>query len=222
MSTARKRAHVGSSTEPASRLRLKGPVVLGPESTGLEMTPKEFDAVEEYDERYNYELIHGVVIVTPIASEGERDPNEELGRLLRNYQEQHPKGKALDKTLPQDYVRLRGSRRIADRLIWAGLGRVPDREKDLPTIVVEFVSKSRRDRERDYLIKRREYQKLGIPEYWIIDRFRRIMTVVVNQAGKQQEKIIGENDTYRTPRLPGFELPLRRLLAVADSWKENK
>jgi hypothetical protein len=27
-----------------------------------------------------------------------------------------------------------------------------------------------------------------------------------------------EPETYRTPRLPGFELPLARLLEVADAW----
>jgi len=48
------------------------------------------------------------------------------------------KGARVDLTLPQQYVRTRTSQRLADRLIWAGLGRVPKRRRDLPTIVVEF------------------------------------------------------------------------------------
>jgi Uma2 family endonuclease len=186
------------------------------------MTPREFDAVQDYDDRYRYELIRGVLIVTPIASAGERDPNEELGRLLRNFQDQHPQGKALDKTLPQEYVRTRTSRRLADRLIWAGLGRIPDLDKDLPTIAVEFVSRARRDRERDYVVKRREYKKLRIPEYWIIDRFRRIMTVIINVPEEEKEQVVKEGETYTTPRLPGFELALSRLLGVADTWKKKR
>ena len=34
-------------------------------------------------------------------------------------------------------------------MIWTGLGRTPDEETDIPSIVVEFVSKRRRDALRD-------------------------------------------------------------------------
>ena len=197
-----------STPEVESSLRLDGA------SNGMVLTPEEFDAVVDYDETYVYELIRGIVIVNPIPSEAECDPNEELGRLLRNYQESHPTA-TLDKTLSERYVRTRDSRRRADRVIWAGLGRVPDPRRDLPTIAVEFVSKRRRDQRRDYEEKRREYLAIGVAEYWIIDRFRRTMTVY--RPG-QAEKVVRENGTYRTDLLPGFELELSRLFAVADEW----
>lgn len=54
------------------------PIRLGPESNGMELTREEFLAVEDVDELYRYELIHGVVVVSPPAAEGERDPNGEL------------------------------------------------------------------------------------------------------------------------------------------------
>ena len=54
------------------------------------------------------------------------------------------------------------NRRRADRVIWTGLGRVPDPEKDIPSIVVEFVSKRRRDALRDYEAKRDEYLAAGV------------------------------------------------------------
>ncbi|MGE3805192.1 MAG: Uma2 family endonuclease [Gemmataceae bacterium] len=184
---------------------------------GALLTPKEFDDIEEYDERYRYELIHGVVVVSPLPSNRESDPNQTLGHWLLTYQETHPKGGVIDKTLPQQYVRIPKSRRIADRVIWCGLGRMPESE-DLPTIVIEFVSRRRRDHERDYKVKKKEYMKLGIPEYWIIDRFRRTMTVVTKIAGKVHEKTVKEGEAYRPSRLPGFELPLKKLLAIADAW----
>ena len=71
-------------------------LVLGPEMNGTIMTPEEFDAAEDWDEDYVYELINGVLIVSPAPSEGERGPNDLLGRLLLNYQEDHPQGAALD------------------------------------------------------------------------------------------------------------------------------
>jgi Uma2 family endonuclease len=196
--------------------------ILGPELNGTLMTPDEFDAVEEYDENYVYELIHGVLVVNPIPLETEVGPNEYLGHLLLGYWERDVQKSALDATLPERYIRTKDSRRRADRLIWAGLGRVPDWKKDLPSIAVEFVSRARRDRVRDYEEKRREYMELGIGEYWIVDRFQRIMTVVRNQPDGPQVAIIHEHETYSTPLLPGFELSLARLLEIADRFDQPK
>jgi Uma2 family endonuclease len=201
---------------------IKTKVRLRRAANGMLLTPEEFDAVTDYDDRYDYELIHGVVIVNPIPLIAERDPNEELGSWLRVYKTSHPQGAALDATVWEQYLRTHDSRRKADRVIWAGLGRLPDPTVDVPTIVVEFVSKRKRDRWRDYVEKRREYLALGVQEYWIIDRFRRIMTVYRRQPGQPAEQVVAEADTYRTDLLPGFELPLARLLALADRWQKPK
>jgi len=182
------------------------------------MTPEEFDAATDFDELYCYELIHGVLIVSPPPGESERDPNGELEYLLRAYQSGHEAGSAVDKTLSEQYVHLSDSRRRADRVIWAGLGRVPDPKTDVPAIVVEFVSNRQRDRVRDYEEKRRQYLAVGVQEYWIIDRFRRIMTVFRGRPGEPAEQIIKENEVYRTTLLTGFEHPLARLLKLADDW----
>jgi Uma2 family endonuclease len=195
-------------------------LVLGPELAGTLMTPEEFDDVEEYDEEYRYELVHGVLVVTPIPFAQETSPNEVLGHWLLTYSEQHPGGAALDATLPQQYIRTRTSRRLADRVIWAGRGWLPNLRRDVPTIAVEFVSAGRRNRERDYIDKRSEYLEAGVAEYWIIDRFARRLTVVRNDPAGPQEVIIPEGGTYRTSLLPGFELELAPLLAVADRWAE--
>jgi Uma2 family endonuclease len=189
---------------------------VSPEANGTMMTPEEFDSAD-FDNDWRYELINGVLIVSPIPSEEEADPNEELGHLLRSYQENHPQGAALNKTLPERYLRIGPNRRRPDRVIWAGLGRRP-RKNELPSIVVEFVSGSKRDRERDYKVKRDEYLTLNVKEYWIIDRFERNMVVFVRLGGRIRKRVTRENQVYRTPLLPGFELPLARLLAMADEW----
>jgi Uma2 family endonuclease len=185
------------------------------------MTPEEFDAVTDYDDRFVYELIHGVLIVSPPPGESERDPNGELDYLLRLYRATHAQGAVLDKTLSEQYIALPGSRRRADRAIWVGLGRVPNTQTDVPAIVVEFVSKRKRDRVRDYEEKRRDYLAIGVAEYWIIDRFQRTMTVYKNASGEQSEAVVKAEETYRTSLLPGFELPLAQLLKVADDWARS-
>lgn len=193
-------------------------IVLGRKSNGMLMAPEEFDAVEAYDENYCYELINGVLIVSPIPLAEETSPNELLGHWLLSYAEKQRRGKGLDATLPQQYVRTRMSRWIADRLIWIGLGRMPDRNLDMATIAVEFVSAGKRNRERDYVHKKKEYLEVGIQEYWIIDRFRRTLTVVRNGPAGPTELVVPEGKTYRPPLLPGFKLPLAELLATADRW----
>jgi Uma2 family endonuclease len=195
-------------------------LVLGLEHAGILMTPEEFDAVEAYDENYRYELVHGVLVVSPIASAEETGPNEFLGKLLLVYQESHPRGRVLDGTLPQQYVRTATGRRLADRLIWTGLGRLPDRRRDIASIAIEFVSAGRRNRQRDYVEKRQEYAEAGVGEYWILDRFRRTLTVVRNTPEGIEERVIPANRMYRTPLLPGFKLPLAELFAIADRWAE--
>jgi Uma2 family endonuclease len=196
--------------------------VLGLESAGLIMTPEEFDAIEEYDENYRYELVNGVLVVAAIPLAQETGPNELLGHLLLIYKETHPQGGALDYTLPQQYVRTRRSRRLADRLLWVGLGRLPNVRRDRATVAVEFVSAGKRNRRRDYVDKRREYAEAGISEYWIIDRFQRTLTVIRNLKKKQTELVIHEGETYQPPLLPGFELPLARLLEAADQMAASE
>lgn len=197
-------------------------VPYGPRDAGMPMTLDEFDEAE-FEDGFRYELLKGVLVVTPPALEEERDANEELGHWLRNYQESHPKGSALDLTLPEQNVRTKTQNRRCDRVIWTGLGRRPrtrgpHRKRDVPTIIVEFPSVRPADQRRDYDEKRIEYRDLGVREYWIIDRFRRTMTVYSWRGKRWVKRVISEKGTYATPLLPGFSLQLGRLLAVSDKY----
>lgn len=194
---------------------------LGPESNGVLMSPKQFDMIEDCERGWRYELIHGVVIVNPPPLDEQVGPNEYLGNLLYVYKVYHPQGVNLDMTLPERYVIWKGpNRRIADRVIWAGLGRKPRTRKDVPTIAIEFVSAGLRNILRDYEFKRREYLAAGVVEYWVIDRFQRTMTVF--RRTRPRKTVVPEKATYRTPLLPGFELPLADTLKVADQLAESE
>jgi Uma2 family endonuclease len=202
------------ATPAVRRLRL------GPHSAGLLLTPAEFDRAR-FQEGSRYELINGVLVVSPTPSPKERRPNEELGRWLWDYQEEHPQGSSMDATLQEQTIETKQNRRRADRAIWAGLGRDPE-EGEVPTIVVEFVSAGKINQERDYVAKRAEYREIGVREYWVIDRFRRTLTVFNFGGESDQEQVISEKQNYETPLLPGFVLPLARLLTLADRWGKKK
>ncbi len=193
---------------------------LGPRSAGVLLTTEEFDRAR-FVEGWRYELINEVLVVSPIPSLNERDPNEELGRWFRNYQESHPQGSALDLTIGEQTIETKKNRRRADRVIWAGLGRLPD-PNETPTIIIELVSKGKINQERDYVAKRAEYREIGVKEYWIIDRFSKTMTVCIFAADRDQELVIAADQTYATTLLPGYELPLRRLLELAERWGKKR
>ncbi|MGZ3316225.1 MAG: Uma2 family endonuclease [Isosphaeraceae bacterium] len=193
---------------------------LGPRSAGVLLTTEEFDRAR-FVEGWRYELINEVLVVSPIPSLNERDPNEELGYFLRAYQESHPQGSALDLTIGEQTIETKKNRRRADRVIWAGLGRLPD-PNETPTIIIELVSKGKINQERDYVAKRAEYREIGVKEYWIIDRFLRTMTVCRFAADRDQELVIAADQTYATTLLPGYELALRRLLELAERWGQKR
>jgi Uma2 family endonuclease len=183
------------------------------------MTPRQFDRAE-FVEGWRYELINGVLVVSSTPSLNERDPNQALGRWLLNYQETHPQGSALDFTIHEHTVVTGRNRRRADRVIWAGLGRLP-RPDDVPSVVAEFVSAGKRNLIRDYEAKRDEYLASGVQEYWVIDRFQRTLTVFTRHGRRTRKRVFHEDEVYVTDLLPGFELPLARLFALANRWQEE-
>jgi Uma2 family endonuclease len=197
---------------------------IGPHSAGTLITVKEFDVTpaSRFVRGYRYEVINGVLVVTPPVSDAEADPNDELGHLLRTYKEFNPQGSILDATMPERLVPGTPNRRRCDRAIWVGLGRLPETTRDVPATVVEFVSSNKRDALRDYEEKRDEYLAAGVKEYWIIDRFRRIMTVYRPGLAGPTYDIVTEAQSYQTELLPGFTLALAQLLAKADVWSRGK
>jgi Uma2 family endonuclease len=206
------------SIAPAKVGRLR----LGPRSAGLLLTPAEFDRATGV-RGWRYELINGVLVVSPTPSRQERGPNEVLGHWLMQYQEGHPQGSVLDATFPEEEIETRQGqdRRRVDRAIWVGLGHDPE-EGEVPTIVVEFVSAGKVNQERDYVVKRAEYREVGVRQYWVIDRFRRTLTCYDFGGEKDDERLIPEGKTFESPLLPGFVLDLKRLLAFADRWAKKK
>ncbi len=194
--------------------------VFGPEANGILMSPQEFDRAD-FEDGWRYELMNGVLIVTPIPLMNEAEPNDYLGHLLYRYWEEHPQGrKVLNATAPERIIRTGANRRRADRVIWAGLGRQPT-QRETPTIAVEFTSRRKRDRDRDYITKRDEYLQAGVKEYWIIDRFSHTMTVLSRRRGRNRSQVFTQSGIYTTDLLPGFELPLARLFELADRWPEE-
>ncbi|MEX2026376.1 MAG: Uma2 family endonuclease [Pirellulaceae bacterium] len=199
--------------------RLTDRPLIGPDSAGIAMTPEEYDALppDEWERGFRYELIHGVLVVSPVPAESQQSPNDYLGHLLRVYQEGHPNGNSLDRTTFERRVKTTAGYRVCDRALWIGFGRAIKIHKDVPTIVVEFVSAGKRAFLRDYEEKRDEYLAAGVKEYWVIDWIQSQMTAYFSPPASADHRVIARTERiYTTPLLPGFELPLDKLLALAE------
>lgn len=193
------------------------PRCIGPQSAGVLMSPEEFDSISGCVRGHRYELIHGVLVVRGRPSPCVAAANEELNYQLRSCARQSQRPRPFDATLAERFVRTPANRWIADRAVWSGLGRRPEESRDIPTIAIEFVSAGKRNAIRDYETKRDEYLSVGVVEYWIIDRFRRALTV--HRKSAKKPIVVGEFETYETKLLPGFVLHLDEIMVAADGWE---
>ncbi len=85
-----------------------------------------------------------------------------------------------------------------------------------PTLVVEVVSPGRANRERDYDEKRAQYQARGIPEYWLVDPDRRLVTVLSLGAGDYEAAVFSGADLILSPTFPSFALTANEVLNPAE------
>lgn len=80
-------------------------------------------------------------------------------------------------------------------------------------LVVEVVSGSEDDRQRDLVTKRREYAQAGIPEYWIVDPRQELITVLQLSGDAYTEHgRFGRGTIVKSASLAGFEVPVDAVL----------
>jgi Uma2 family endonuclease len=89
-----------------------------------------------------------------------------------------------------------------------------------PALVVEVVSPDTSGREnyhRDYERKRGEYERRGIPEYWIVDPYREVVLVLTLKDGVYQERRFEGEMAIVSPTFPELKLTADRLLKAGRS-----
>jgi Uma2 family endonuclease len=76
---------------------------------------------------------------------------------------------------------------------------------DAPELVVEVLSKSPKDRQRDLELKLKLYSTQGVQQYWICD-YQNIEIKVYRREGGMLKLVVTlfEQDTLTTPLLSGF------------------
>ncbi len=77
-----------------------------------------------------------------------------------------------------------------------------------PTLAVESISMGHEARDRSH--KHSEYERFGIPNYWIVDAMRRTLTCFRLIAGRYQLDAQGKDrNVIRPTAFPGLSIPLK-------------
>jgi Uma2 family endonuclease len=172
--------------------------------------------LRDYDqlpEEPRYELVFGRLCVTPSALPSHATVSQVLTLLLARiahatggivYQEQDVV-LADHSVVRPDIVYLSPSR----------LQIVRKRVEGAPDLVIEILSSStsRFDRGR----KRDLYALSGVKEYWLVDRERRQIEFLINEAGQfvASTPVTAE---YRSPTNPEIHLDVSELWQLVDEW----
>ena len=122
-----------------------------------------------------HETIHGDHYVSPAPSTNHQDASRHIQFSLYQQIEMTGRGKVFDAPVdvqltetdivqPDIVVVLREHRRIV----------LPSRIRGIPDLVVEILSPSTAD--HDTTLKRALYERVGVPEYWIVDQDEQAIT----------------------------------------------
>jgi Uma2 family endonuclease len=86
-----------------------------------------------------------------------------------------------------------------------------------PLLVVEIVSSSDVQRDRDYIAKRSQYQDRSIPEYWIVDPNTKMITTLELQDGSYAEVgVFRDNQRLISPTFTTLDLTARQVLEAGN------
>jgi Uma2 family endonuclease len=129
-------------------------------------TPDEVRALP--DDGRRYEVVAGELLVTPSPSFPHQEAVGRLFMLLRNYTEQTGAGHAL--MSPADIEPEAGS--LVQPDVFVGSlpeGRRPSSWADFSHLLLAVEVLSPSIARADRTVKRRLFQRTGVPEYWIVD-----------------------------------------------------
>lgn len=184
---------------------------VGKADHGAPLTHEEF-AEAEFEEPWRYERVKGKLVVMPPSGEGTVNAQEPLRDHLGAYKLAHPE--IVDKVVREAWFFIdKDTDRIADIGVYlmASHGRAPIPQR-VPEITFEIVSEGSTSHKRDYEDKCDDYKRAGVQEYVIADRFQHRMTILRRKRGRFVETLLGPEDVYTSPLLPGLEIPLNEII----------
>jgi len=184
---------------------------------GLRLTAEEYFSIP--DDGARYELVDGVVVVSPSPSPEHQNTAGAIYVQLANHVQRHRLGVVLYET----DVQLGGGPTGPDvvyrpEILFVRAERMNEVRKRIvvaPDLVVEVVSPD--SRRMDSRTKYDDYERAGVQEYWLIDPERDEMHFYRLESGRFVEAPIS-GDKFASTAVPGFTLDLAWVRETFRGW----
>lgn len=166
-------------------------------------TWEDYQRLPEDGQRY--EIVEGVLYVTPAPTFDHQFSTYELARRLGNFVTERRLGVVLG--APFDVRLPEVADPVQPDLLYFRTGNEPqagDKNfRGVPDLIVEVLSPG--SRRLDQKVKLDAYEKAGVPEYWLVDPGSRLITVRINR-GRRFEEVgrFGPGDRVYSIVLDGF------------------
>ena len=164
-----------------------------------------------------YELIEGELHVTTQPNLEHQLVSDAVCELLRVWNRQGRHG-GLAVSAPG--IILADDEAFAPDVVWYGAERLaahrnPDGKfYGPPDLAVEVLSKGTKNEKRDRKLKPARYAFWGVREYWLVDRFARVVQIYrPNGPTYQLAATLAAADMLTSPILPGFACSVAELFA---------
>ncbi len=158
------------------------------------MTLEEFLS-EPQQEGWNYELIDGIRMMSPRPSIKHQRVNGKLYMALWN-----SSGTRNCEPIQEADLIIEGQNFIPDLMLICDDDIEDKAHYDKPPIIViEIVSPT--SGSRDYFVKRREYRKIGVQEYWIVSPEEKCVMVICFTSGEECRYCEGKVKSYVLPEI---------------------
>lgn len=186
-------------------------VVRGPRTpgySGRRMRADQFLSLPENFDRY--ELVDGVVVVSPSATWGHQRIASEILFQLRQFLEKHSLGEAVSDV----DVRLSDTLVLRPDIVFLSTEkavRVTNYVTEAPNLVVEIVSPGAAH--RDLHDKKHDYEAAGVAEYWVIDPHSGEMQFFALDS-QRFTALHPVGDELASRVIPNFSLNIKRIRAM--------
>lgn len=177
---------------------------------GLRMSADEYFELE--DDGFLYELIDGVVCMSPSPTPDHQDAATQIAAQIVAHLNEHPVGKVfveLDVKLGKGPTG--GDLVYRPDVVFIRTEKVARNRKRIvepPDLVVEIVSGT--SRRYDNETKKSDYERCGVLEYWVIDPQKRTMQFFVLKDGRYLPAS-PQGELYNSEAVSGFVLDIARL-----------
>jgi Uma2 family endonuclease len=195
---------------------LQQAVKQAPPRTQFSLRPQGSWTYEDWlnfpEDGWKYEIINGVLYMTPPPAVGHQRSSIGLATRMYSYVGKHDLGEVLtapcgvrlpNQPVPVEpdifFIKKDRLHIIGDQLV-----------EGAPNLIVEILSPSNANYDRETKFK--VYQEAGIPEYWLVDYQRK--TVEVFSLSEGVYTLLGKykvGDTVTSKELSGFKVPVKNI-----------